>query len=522
MLKAIFTKPIQFVKNLINAASTGFKNFGKNFLTHLKDAIFDWLTGSLEGIQLPSSWDLKGIASVALQMLGLTWANIRGKLVKLIGETTVKAMETGFDLVVTLVKDGPMAAWEKIKEMADDIKGAFIEGVQDFIKIKIIQKAIETIISLFVPGAGIVRAIMGIYDTIVFFIQKAKQIAQMVGNFLGSIGEIAAGNIGAAAAALEKGLATALKLVINFLAKFLRLDGITAKIRAAIQKLRDKVDKMLDRVVEWIVGMARRLGRFVLQAVTPSVRPTTPPGLVAGGGAAAILADREVPKQFSLTGEGHTLKIVIRGGRAEILMASVRFDQFRFMLQNAMAEVRNDPGLNSTERTGILQTLQAAFSKSDGNEIVGDFFRASRTDPTLQQSKNQDHYFELRLQQIVDPLTTLRVFNIKSLEDFHKRRGRDHGPYSNLPEFTSVVESGREFTAAERSIIINTNRSRNGGVVKSDLSRTVLQPPPSPGQPYNPLAWHVDHIIARSRGGANSVTNAQVLSAAENLSKSDR
>ena len=209
VLKAIFTKPIQFVKNLIAAAKQGFNNFREKFLTHLKDAIFDWLTGSLEGITLPSSWDLKGIASVALQMLGLTWTNIRGKLVKLIGETSVKTLETGFDLVVTLVRDGPMAAWEKIKEMGEEIKQAFIEGVKDFIKIKIIQKAIKTIVELFVPGAGIVRAIIGIYDTVVFFIQKAKQIVEMIGNFLGSIGEIAAGNIGAAAEALEKGLARA-------------------------------------------------------------------------------------------------------------------------------------------------------------------------------------------------------------------------------------------------------------------------------------------------------------------------
>jgi len=40
VLKAIFTKPIQFVKNLMNAAITGFQNFGKNFLKHLKDALF--------------------------------------------------------------------------------------------------------------------------------------------------------------------------------------------------------------------------------------------------------------------------------------------------------------------------------------------------------------------------------------------------------------------------------------------------------------------------------------------------
>jgi hypothetical protein len=264
VLKAIFTQPIQFVKNLIRAASTGFLNFGKNFLTHLKNAIFDWLTGSLEGVELPDTWDLRGIASVALQMIGLTWTNIRAKLVTAVGENTVKAMETGFELVVTLVRDGPMAAWEKLKEMGDEIKAAFIEGVKDFIKIKIVQKAIETILSLLVPGAGIVRAIVGIYDTVVFFIQKAKQIAQMVGNFLSSIGEIAAGNIGAAADALEKGLATALKLVINFLVRFLRLDGITAKIRAAIQKLRDRVNAMLDQLVEWVVARAKQLGRWAV------------------------------------------------------------------------------------------------------------------------------------------------------------------------------------------------------------------------------------------------------------------
>ncbi len=257
VLKAIFTKPIQFVKNLIGAAKLGFSNFGANFLTHLKDSIFEWLTGSLSGVTLPSSWDFKGIASVAFQILGLTWANIRAKLVVPLTEPVVKSLETGFDLVVSLVRDGPMAAWEKLQEMGQEIKQAFIDGVKDFIKSKIIQEAIKTILALFVPGAGIVRAIVGIYDTVVFFIQKAKQIIEMIGNFLGSIGEIAAGNITAAAAALENGLARGLTLVINFLARFLRLDGITAKIRAAIEKLRAKVDKVLDTVVGWIVGKAK-------------------------------------------------------------------------------------------------------------------------------------------------------------------------------------------------------------------------------------------------------------------------
>jgi Skp family chaperone for outer membrane proteins len=259
VLKAIFTKPIQFVKNLVKAASEGFKNFGKNFLKHLQDAVFEWLTGSLTGLILPSSWDLKGILSVVFQMLGLTYQNIRAHLVRLIPEPAVKALETSFTLVKTLITEGPLAAWEQLKDMAGEMKEAFITAIKDWIKWQVVQKAIETILSMFIPGAGIIRAIIGIYDTIVFFIQRAKDIMKMIGSFLGSIAEIAAGNIGAAAEALEKGLARGLVLVIDFLARFLRLSGITAKIREAIQKIRAKVDNVIERVAKWVVDKGKHL-----------------------------------------------------------------------------------------------------------------------------------------------------------------------------------------------------------------------------------------------------------------------
>ena len=203
VLKAIFTKPIVFVKNLMKAAITGFENFGKNFLKHLKDALFEWLTGSLEGLKLPTTWDFKGIVGVALQMIGISYQNIRKHMVTVMGEPVVAGLEKGFTLVKTLITEGPMAAWEQLKEMASDMRDAFIDAVKDFIKIKIIEQAIQWVVSLFIPGAGIIKAVIGIYDTVVFFIQKAKQIAKMIGDFLGSIGEIAAGNIGAAADAME-------------------------------------------------------------------------------------------------------------------------------------------------------------------------------------------------------------------------------------------------------------------------------------------------------------------------------
>ncbi|MFS8979364.1 hypothetical protein PO002_33605 [Cupriavidus necator] len=261
VLKAIFTKPIQFVKNLMSAAITGFKNFGKHFLKHLKDAIFEWMTGSLEGVELPQTWDFKGIIGVALQMIGISYANLRKHLVAVLTEPVVAGLEKTFTLVKTLITEGPMAAWEQLKEMAAEMRDAFVDAVKDFVKWKIVEEAIKWIGAIFIPGAGIIKAIIGIYDTVVFFIQKAKQIIKMIGNFLGSIGEIAAGNIGSSAQAMEDGLARGLSLVVAFLAKLLRLDGITAKVRAAIQKVRGKVDDVLLKIARWIGAKAGALVR---------------------------------------------------------------------------------------------------------------------------------------------------------------------------------------------------------------------------------------------------------------------
>jgi hypothetical protein len=236
-----------------------FSNFGKNFLNHLKNAVFSWLTGSLTEVKLPETWDLKGIASVALQMVGISYQNIRKHLVAFIPDQAITQMENTAGLIKTLVTEGPMAAWEQLQEMAEELKKTFVDAVSSWIKETIIMKAIEFIASLIIPGAGIIKAIIGIYDTVVFFIQKAKDIAQMVGNFLGSIGEIAMGNIGAAANALENGLATALTLVISFLAKLIHLDGVTAKIRAALNKIRGKVENMMAKVAKWIAEKAKKL-----------------------------------------------------------------------------------------------------------------------------------------------------------------------------------------------------------------------------------------------------------------------
>jgi len=262
-LKSIFKNPLPFVGNLVKAAKRGFLNFADNFLTHLKAGLIDWLTGSLPGIYIPKAFSLMEIAKFAFSVLGLTWENIRGKLVKAIGEPAVKVLETTFDIVVTLVRDGPAAAWDKIKEQLANLKDMVIGAITDFVVDTVVKKAIPKLISMFIPGAGFISAILSIYDTVMVFVNKISQIIQVVTGFIDSIVAIAAGQIDAAAARVEKILANLLSLAINFLAGFVGLGKVADKVLGVIQKIRQPIDKALDWLIGWIVKAAKSVAAKV-------------------------------------------------------------------------------------------------------------------------------------------------------------------------------------------------------------------------------------------------------------------
>lgn len=87
------------------------------------------------------------------------------------------------------------------------------------------------------------------------------------------------------------------------------------------------------------------------------------------------------------------------------------------------------------------------------------------------------------------------------------------GPYSHLID-SKHVGSGKNFTAAQKKKIIDENMKQNGGVVKSDQTGQILTKPQKSkkGVTLDPNEWQIDHIIPRDKGGANSYSNAQVLS----------
>jgi dolichol kinase len=263
--RMIIQNPIGFVGNLVRAAIQGFRQFAAKFLTHLRTSLINWLTGTLSGVNvyIPQAFTLREIIKFVLSVLGLTWQNIRQKLVRVIGETAMGAIERGFEIITTLVTEGPAAAWEKIRESISNLREMVMEQIMTFVRERIVQAAITRLLTSLNPAGAFIQAILAIYNTIMFFIERLRQIAQVAMSFIDSISAIAGGALAAAANRVEQTMAGLLTLVISFLARLVGLGRVSDAITNIINRIRAPIDRALDRVVEWIVTQARRLGRLI-------------------------------------------------------------------------------------------------------------------------------------------------------------------------------------------------------------------------------------------------------------------
>ena len=258
--RTIVANPVAFVRNLVRAAIQGFRQFASNILTHLRAALIGWLTGAMGGanIYIPQALTLQEIIKFVLSVLGLTWQNIRSKLVRAVGETAVNAMETGFDIVVTLVRDGPAAAWERIRESLSNLREMVMEQIMAFVRNNIVMAAVTRLVSMLNPAGAFIQAIVAIYNTVMFFVERLRQIAQVAAAITDSIAAIAGGVITAAANRIEQTMAGLLTLVISFLARLVGLGRVSDAVTNIINRIRAPIDRALDRIVAWIVSLGRR------------------------------------------------------------------------------------------------------------------------------------------------------------------------------------------------------------------------------------------------------------------------
>src|SRR6185437_13456694 len=118
-----------------------------------------------------------------------------------------RVLETGFDIVMTLVTQGPAAAWEKIQESLSNLREMVMEQIMTFVRDRVVTAAVTRLVSMLSPVGAFIQAIIAIYNTVMFFVERLRQIAQVAASFIDSLATIAAGNIGPAANRVEQTMA---------------------------------------------------------------------------------------------------------------------------------------------------------------------------------------------------------------------------------------------------------------------------------------------------------------------------
>jgi len=263
----IIRNPVGFLRNLLGAVGQGVRQFMTNILRHLRDGVIAWLTGPVAraGIQMPERWDLRGIIWFVLQILGLTWDRIRGKLVRLMGERAVAMLEAGFQLLQEIREKGLVQALrDRVTEFFGQLRDAALGSIRSFIQQRLVMAGITQLLSLLNPVGAVIQAITKTYTTIQFFIQRINQILELVESVVNSIAAIASGAIGAAANFVERTMARTIPIILDFLARFIGLGDVGSQVQTTIRNLQASVDRMLDRAVDWIRTMASRLASSVL------------------------------------------------------------------------------------------------------------------------------------------------------------------------------------------------------------------------------------------------------------------
>jgi DNA/RNA non-specific endonuclease len=320
-IDAIISDPIGFLSNLLDGVSQGLNNFLSNFLTkHLPGGLLKWLTGTLGGvgINIPEDiFSLKGIFSLVMQVLGLSWDYIRSKGVKLLGEPVMKALETGFEMFVIFREKGLEGVWEYLKEKFNDLKEKVIDEIQNMVFEKVVEAGIKWLIGLSNPVGAFIKAALAIIDMAKFFFQKAKDMIALVSAITQSILNIARGNIAFVAVAVENALASIIPLAIGFLASLLGIGDLADKVKAIITKIRLRIDQAIDALID----KAKAFGKSILNKIQGKDKtPTQKNDDIAKGN----LKDSEVGEveKFTAAGESHKLWIDTSGGTPKIMVAS--------------------------------------------------------------------------------------------------------------------------------------------------------------------------------------------------------
>lgn len=267
VISGIAAEPMKFANTLMAGVGQGFQQFFHNLPTHLGQALFQWLFSKLgeAGVAMPADFSMRSILTLVLEVMGITWTRIKTILARHIGAENAELLDQAVKLVQVLIDKGPQGVFEMIADQLDPsmiidaIKDAAIQYVME----AIITRVTARILMMLNPAGAILQAIEAIYRVIKWVVDNAARIFTLIESIVNGAAQILAGNTSGVANLVENSLVRLMVPVIEFLADYLGLGGIPNAIKNVILGLQSKVEKILDRVIGFVVTKAKALWEAV-------------------------------------------------------------------------------------------------------------------------------------------------------------------------------------------------------------------------------------------------------------------
>jgi len=298
---SIIKDPIGFLGNLVSGVKQGLDRFVNNIGTHLKKGFIGWLTGALTGagISLPDKWDLPGIFQLVMQVMGVSFQSIMGRLsgifgfdimgvfepvkqvieiyqsdglgglakaglTRIVGEEHMQSLLEVWQMVQGAISGNWNMLWGLLQGHLTNLKEMVFGKIEEFLTESVIKSGVTWIVSMLNPAGAFIKACKAIYDIVMFFVNRGSQVMSLVNSVIGSISAIASGNLSAAAGAVEDALAKSIPVAIGFLGSLLGLGNVSGKVQEIIQSVRGLVDQGLNAVfnskpVQMVVGFIKKL-----------------------------------------------------------------------------------------------------------------------------------------------------------------------------------------------------------------------------------------------------------------------
>lgn len=266
--------PVAFLLRLLEAVKIGFGQFFDNFLGHLGRGMQTWLFGTLAdaGVTVPNDISFQSILGMSMEVLGITVDNVLDRLALKIGEDKVARIRGMLDrlegiwlFVKDVIERGPVAIWEYVEEKLSNLWDMIVEGVKGWVMTTIIEKVVTKLLSMLDPTGimAVVNSFIAFFKAVQSFIEKLREMLEILNTFTLGVLDIARGNTKNAADFLEQALADGIPVAISFLANQVGLGNISEKIQEMIEMARAKINEGID----WLIDKALEAGQALMQAL---------------------------------------------------------------------------------------------------------------------------------------------------------------------------------------------------------------------------------------------------------------